>query len=86
MIDKIDIDFLILTDYDPKLIIVGDISKWYNAENQPATICITPPGGISSINNTFVKHTFFFRYNYFLFCIILINLFFTTPLYKYYSN
>lgn len=56
MIDKIDIDFLIITDYDPKLLIIGDISDWYNAENKPATICITPPGGTKSINSTFAKH------------------------------
>lgn len=56
MIDKIEIDFIILTDYDPKLIIIGDMSSWYNAENMPATICITPPGGTKSINNTFIKH------------------------------
>lgn len=56
MANKIEIDFLIITDYDPKLIIVGDISEWFNAENLPATICITPPGGTKSINNTFVKH------------------------------
>lgn len=56
MIDKIEVDFLIITDHDPKLIVVGDISNWYNAENQPATICITPPGGTKSINNTFMKH------------------------------
>lgn len=58
MIDKIEIDFLVITDYDPKLIIIGDISNWYNAENKPATICITPPGGTKSINNTFAKHKF----------------------------
>lgn len=53
---KIEIDFLIITDYDPKLIIIGDISEWHNAENLSATICITPPGGTKSINNTFIKH------------------------------
>lgn len=56
MVNKIEIDFLIITDYDPKLIIVGDISEWFNAENLPATICITPPGGTKYIKNTFVKH------------------------------
>lgn len=56
MINKIEIDFLVITDYDPKLIIVGDISEWFNAENLPSTICITPPGGTKSINNNFVKH------------------------------
>lgn len=55
-IDKIDIDFLITTNNDPKLLIVSDISDWYNAENSPATICIIPPGGTKSINNTFAKH------------------------------
>lgn len=55
-IEKIDIDFLVLTDNDPQLIIVGDISEWFNAENLPATICITPPGGTKSINNVFIKH------------------------------
>lgn len=54
--NKIEIDFLVITDYDPKLIIVGDISEWFNAENLPATICITPPGSSKSINNTFIKH------------------------------
>ena len=56
MIDKIEIDFLIFTDHDPKLIIVGDISKWQHAETLPSTICITPPGGKKSINNIFIKH------------------------------
>lgn len=56
MIDKIEVDFLVITDYDPKQIIIGDMSSWYNAENMPATICIIPPGGTRSINNTFSKH------------------------------
>jgi hypothetical protein len=55
-IGNIEIDFIIDTNFDPNLIIVGDMSKWYNAENLPSTICITPPGFTKSINNTFVKH------------------------------
>lgn len=56
MKETIEIDFLVMSDYDPKLIIVGDISKWQHAETLPATICIVPPGSKKAINNTFVKH------------------------------
>lgn len=56
MKETIEIDFLIFTDYDPKLIIIGDISKWRHAETLPSTICITLPGSKKSINSTFVKH------------------------------
>jgi hypothetical protein len=55
-IGQINIDFTIIPDFDPKYLIVGDISKWYGAENLPATISITPPGSIKPITETFQKH------------------------------
>lgn len=55
-IGTINVDFTVLPDFDPTLLIVGDISKWYGAENLPATISITPPGSIKPIVETFQKH------------------------------
>jgi len=55
-IGKINVDFTIIPDFDPTLLIVGDISKWYGAENLPSTISITPPGSIKPIIETFQKY------------------------------
>lgn len=55
-IGKIDIDFEVIPTYNPQKLWIGDSSKWFGAENLPATICITPPGGTKSINNIFQKH------------------------------
>ncbi len=55
-IGKININFTIISDYDPATLIVGDLSDWKGAENLPATMCITPPGSSKAISNTFQKH------------------------------
>ena len=55
-IGKIDINFTVIPDYDPRTLIVGDLSVWRGAENLPATICITPPGSKKPINTVFQKH------------------------------
>lgn len=55
-IGKIFIDFTILQELNPQLLKVQDTSDWFSAEDKQATILITPPGSIKSINNTFAKH------------------------------
>ncbi len=55
-IGKIDINFTVIPDYDPRTLIVGDLSMWRGAENLPATICIIPPGSKKAINTNFQKH------------------------------
>lgn len=55
-IGNIFLDFTVIPDFDTKYLIVGDISKWYGAENLPATISITPPGSSKAIIETFQKH------------------------------
>lgn len=55
-IGKVIINFTVIPDYDATSLIVGDLSEWESAENLPATICITPPGGTIPINSVFQKH------------------------------
>lgn len=54
------VDFTILLDNDPNYIAIGDRSHWGVAENQPATIEITPPGSTQTISLNFAKHTLSF--------------------------
>jgi hypothetical protein len=55
-IGKINIDFLVHSDIlDPTIIVVGDTSEWFSAEDKVAIISITPPGSAKPINNIFAK-------------------------------
>lgn len=55
-IGKIEINMTVLNDYEPRTLIVGDLSQWFGAENLPSTISITPPGSTKPINTIFQKH------------------------------
>lgn len=53
----IDIDFKVLESRDPKLLMVGDVSKdWWTAEDRPAYLSITLPNSNKPRNFTFIKH------------------------------
>jgi hypothetical protein len=56
MIGTVKIDFTIIPDSSPDILIVGDMSTWAVAENKQSTILITPPGSTKAISNTFMKH------------------------------
>ena len=52
---KININFGVISDYNPQELWVIDASMWGIAENKPAYILITAPGSKKPISNVFQK-------------------------------
>lgn len=53
----IDIDFKVLESRDPKILMIGDVSRdWWTAEDRPAYISITLPNSNKPRNFTFTKN------------------------------
>jgi len=55
ILDKINLDFQIIPTWDPKALIVMDISVWGFIENKPAIIEILTPGSTTEKVFNFVK-------------------------------
>lgn len=53
---KINIDFQILTTYDPKFVLVVDTSAWGSIDGFPSIIEVTLPGREDAIVHFFDKH------------------------------
>lgn len=56
MVGKVNLDFFIITEFNPKLIFVADASTWFNIEKKPAIIEITLPGGTTPIVFNYLKN------------------------------
>ena len=56
IIGKINLNFSVLNDNDPKSIILADLSDWKILEDKPAVIRIVLPGGSKEIVHTWIKH------------------------------
>lgn len=54
--NKINIDFNVIENCNPKYITVADYSDWQHIENKPAIIEITPPGSKKCVTIYFDKH------------------------------
>lgn len=52
---QINIDFQILTNYNPKYLVVVDTSEWEFIKLEPAIIEITPPGFSDAVTHYFDK-------------------------------
>lgn len=71
ILGKISIDFYVFSEYDPRVLLVGDNSNWLHIESKPAIIEVTTPGsskplvfnylknGINSFNSHNLKLTCF---------------------------
>src|SRR5699024_8174835 len=56
-IGKIRLDFIPFDSWDPKLLVIGDFSKWKVIEDMPAYIDIIMPGSRKAITLPFQKHS-----------------------------
>lgn len=54
-IGKVEVDFGVFPDYDPKYLMVADKSQWFKAQTLPSVIEVIPPGSTKPITNTFQK-------------------------------
>ena len=53
---KININFYVFSEYDPKVLLVGDNSNWLHIEDSPAIIEILLPGSQKPIIFTYLKN------------------------------
>ena len=56
VIGKITVDFYVFSEYDPKVLLVGDNSNWLHIEDQPSIIEILLPGSSKPIVFTYLKN------------------------------
>lgn len=56
VIGKINIDFYVFSEYDPRVLLVGDNSNWLHIEDKPAIIEIILPGSTKPIIFTYLKN------------------------------
>lgn len=56
ILGKINIDFQVLSEYDPKVLAVWDRSNWLHIGNSPAIIEITLPGSNRPITFNYLKN------------------------------
>lgn len=55
ILGKIYIEFYVFSEYDPKVLLVGDVSNWLHIEDSPAIIEITKPGATIPLTFTYLK-------------------------------
>ena len=55
LIGKITIGFYVFSEYDPKVLLVGDNSNWLHIEDKPAIIEIIMPGASKPIIFNYLK-------------------------------
>lgn len=56
VIGKINVDFYVFSEYDPKVLLVGDNSSWLHIQDSPAIIEILLPGSAKPIIFTYLKN------------------------------
>jgi len=56
VIGKINVDFYVFSEYDPKVLLVGDNSTWLHIADSPAIIEILLPGSAKPITFTYLKN------------------------------
>ena len=56
VIGKITVDFYVFSEYDPKVLLVGDNSNWLHIKDNPAIIEILLPGSSKPIIFTYLKN------------------------------
>lgn len=56
VIGKITVNFYIFSEYDPKVLLVGDNTNWLHIEDKPSVIEILLPGSAKPIIFTYLKN------------------------------
>jgi len=56
ILGKINVNFYVFSEYDPKVLLVGDNSKWLHIEDSPSIIEITLPGSTVPVVFNYLKN------------------------------